>query len=49
MTRRPIKKALLRHRFVVDVIARLTNMFGRLGSPDFTTHTLERFMQDDLS
>lgn len=49
MARRPMKKATLRHRFVVDAIARLTNMYGRLGSPDFTTDTLDRFMKETIS
>jgi hypothetical protein len=46
MQRRPMKKASLRHRFVVDVISRFTNLYGRIGSPDFTTDTLDRFMQE---
>lgn len=46
MPRRPMKKASLRHRFTVDVISRFTNLYGRIGSPDFTTDTLDRFMQE---
>ncbi|HEY4219150.1 MAG TPA: hypothetical protein VGM67_18535 [Gemmatimonadaceae bacterium] len=45
---RPMKRLSLRPRFSSDLLTRFTNMFGRLGSPDFTADAVERIVSEVL-
>jgi hypothetical protein len=42
-SKRPLKRLRMKPRFLSDLVTRFTAMFGRLGSPDFTRDTIERY------
>jgi hypothetical protein len=43
---RPIKLLRVRQRFVSDILTRFTGLYGRLGSPDFTVATVQRYLAE---
>lgn len=43
---RPIKLVSLRIPFISDLLTRYVRLYGRLGSPDFTTETIERYCSE---
>jgi hypothetical protein len=43
---RPVKAATLRPRFMADMTTRYVSLFSRLGSPDFTADTVEKFCSE---
>ena len=44
LTRRPVKSLRIRPRFLSDLLTRFTALFGRLGSPDFSTTSVSRYV-----
>lgn len=42
----PIRALRLRHEFLVDVITRLTSLFNRIGSDDFTSRCIAEFAEE---
>lgn len=43
---RPIKILSLRSSFLPDLLSRFTNLFGRIGSPDFSRDTVEQYAKE---
>lgn len=43
---RPMRVAMLRSRFLPDLLSRFAALHIRMGSPDFTPETIESFVQD---
>lgn len=41
--RRPLKLLRVKTRFISDLLTRFTGLFGRLGSPDFSDATIQRY------
>lgn len=44
LEKQPIKLLRVRPRFISDLLTRFTNLYGRLGSPDFSPTATERFV-----
>jgi hypothetical protein len=43
---RPLKSLRIRVQFMSDLLTRFTNLYGRLGSPDFAPTVVERFSKE---
>jgi hypothetical protein len=41
-----MKRATLKQRFVADLLTRFVGVYIRLGSPDFTSETIDRYLMD---
>lgn len=46
MHERPLKCLRVRPAFLHDLLARFVNLYGRIGSPDFTEHAVASLAQD---
>lgn len=43
---RPVKTLSVRPRFLADILSRFVGLYGRIGSPDFTQETVNRYLAD---